>query len=418
MSTWVSIVVNGLEFESFQNTYHQWFFKSSDRVRELLPLDDDDHDDCEHEFIGYKASAATIRRRMLLAGYDTDGCNANFIECRDELILSLEAFFSKTNRLSKDDGIKDNPPVYSWEYHLAAIQNSELEDWTSLFQEAARIKQQRQAERRSYREPQLLIVGSDPLLNAMISDFDFLTTYTLTGPMNFPCSDANYFWLAFLTSCPGDVIIELNIAPLIRSGYVEDFTDLHEIQQNETQPHSFCRQSIEDTVTLSGTLPDNLSLQRMCYSSIITAMEAYLSDILKREIFERPAVKERFVSSYEPFKKQKFTLSEIYTRLSVIDAEIKEALDGLSLHKIETAKNIFSSTLLTEFPGESLRHIGAAVKLRHDIVHRNGRNTEGIVLTIDRQAVEKLAREVLCLTQEVDAQILDGLLHEHSTDDD
>ncbi len=56
----------------------------------------------------------------------------------------------------------------------------------------------------------------------------------------------------------------------------------------------------------------------MCYSSIITAMEAYLGDILQREIFTRPAVKKRFVASYAPFKNEKLKLSELYTKLAGI----------------------------------------------------------------------------------------------------
>lgn len=138
-------------------------------------------------------------------------------------------------------------------------------------------------------------------------------------------------------------------------------------------------------------------------------MEAYLGDILQREIFIRPAVKMRFVSSYEPFKKMKFSLAEIYTKLSLIDAEIKDALDGLSLHKINTAKNIFSSTLLTEFPESSLPFLGAAVKHRHDIVHRNGKDTEGELLPIGHNDVTELVRQVELFTRAIDAQILDGM---------
>lgn len=416
MSTWVSLTANDLVIEDFQNYYDSWFFKKSDRVRESFPCDEDGHVS-ENEFIGFRATAASVKRRMILAGYDIEACRAQFLQYRDEITSSLDGFFGQKGSSGFVEDVKENPVGTCWKYYLNAIRHSELEDWISLFPEALKLrKQRREAGYDSYRDPPLTIMSSEPLLNAMLCNFTYYSKYVLTGPMNFPCNDSNHFVTALLASCSEDLIFELNIEPLIRSGYVDDFTDLQEIQQEETQPHTFCRQSIEETVILSVTQPENLSLQRMCYSTIITAMEAYLGDILKREIFERPTVKERFVSSYEPFKKQKFTLSEIYTKLAVIDAEIKEVLDGLSLHKIEIAKNIFSSTLLTEFPEESLRHIGAAVKLRHDIVHRNGRNTEGVALTIDRQAVQELAREVLCLTQKVDAQILDGLLEEHSAD--
>jgi hypothetical protein len=170
------------------------------------------------------------------------------------------------------------------------------------------------------------------------------------GYFNFPSNDPQFFQFAFLCSCPDDAICELNILPLIQSGYDDDFRDLEEIQHEETKPHAISRESILDIKGLSDTQPLNLSLQRMCYASIITAMEAYLGDILKREIFSRQAVKELFVASYGPFKNEKLKLSDLYTRLAGIDAEIKDVLDGLSLHKIDTAMNIFRSTLLTTFP--------------------------------------------------------------------
>lgn len=243
----------------------------------------------------------------------------------------------------------------------------------------------------------------------MLCHFGFFSTYAHTGPMNFPCNDSDHFVTAFLASCPEEAVFELNIEALIQSGYSDDFTDLEEIQQEETQPHAISRESVEEIQSLSAIQPLNASLQRMCYASIITAMEAYLGDILKREIFTRPAVKQRFVVSYD-FKKPKFTLSEIYTKLATLDAEIKDALDGLSLHKIDTAKNIFRSTLLTEFPAVSLPFLGGAVKRRHDIVHRNGRNTEGELLHIGHSDVAELAHEVLIFTRTIDAQIIDGLL--------
>jgi len=306
----------------------------------------------------------------------------------------------------------DTPVGHCWKYYLTAVRDSNLEDWISLLPEAVRLKkQQSEAGYNYFTDPPLSIVSSVPLINAMLCHFGFFTKYAHTGPMNFPCNDSDHFVTAFLASCPEEAVLELNIEPLIRSGYSDDFTDLEEIQQEETQPHVISRESVEEIQSLSAIQPLNASLQRMCYASIITAMEAYLGDILKREIFTRPAVKQRFVVSYD-FKKPKFTLSEIYTKLATLDAEIKDALDGLSLHKIDTAKNIFRSTLLTEFPAVSLPFLGGAVKRRHDIVHRNGRNTEGELLHIGYSDVAELAHDVLIFTRAIDAQIIDGLLQD------
>jgi hypothetical protein len=211
----------------------------------------------------------------------------------------------------------------------------------------------------------------------MLSYVPTYRDYPATGIFNFPGPNWDQFAVAFMASCSDDAVYELNVTELILDDDDEDFRDLEEFMDDEMEPHWSCRASVHELKPLSDSQHDNPSLQRMCYASIITAMEAYLGDILRHEIFSRPAVKERFMASYEPFKKQKLNLSELYTKLLDIDAGIKDALDGLSLHKIETAMNIFSSTLLTEFPAASIPFSGAAVKRHHDIVHRNGKDTEG-----------------------------------------
>lgn len=416
MGTLVKLTVDGLEIETFKNDYDIWFFNKGDRVRETFPRDEDGHVS-EDEFIGYRAKGALIQRRMILAGYDIEACKAHFLKYRDEIVVLLEDFFSRTASVAPEDITKESPVGECWKYYLAAVRNSDFEDWISLFPEALELKkQQREAGYNFYSDPPLTLLSPEPLINAMLSYFDFYSEYVLTGPMNFPCNDSNHFVTALLASYPGNAIFELNIEPLIRSGYADDFTDLEELQKRETLPHAVSRKSIEEITNLSAIQADNPSLQRMCYASIITAMEAYLGDILRREIFSRHAVKERFVASYEPFTKMKLPLADLYKRLLVIDDEIRNVLDGLSLHKIDVAKNIFWQTLLIEFPLDSLPFIGAAVNLRHDIVHRNGRDTKGAVLSIDRQAVNELSEVVLNFIRAIDMQVLDGLLQENEFD--
>ena len=92
--------------------------------------------------------------------------------------------------------------------------------------------------------------------------------------------------------------------------------------------------------------------------------------------------------------------------------EIKDALDSLSLHKIDTAKKIFSSTLMAVFPAASLPFLGTTLKRRHYIVHRNGRDTESELLHIGHADVTELAHEVVIFIRAIDSQILDGLLQD------
>lgn len=409
------VTVDGFTVGSTHDLTNNFFFKKSDRVREGCHRSENGSLP-QSAFIGYRASAASIRRRMTLAGYDISQCEAHFEENLNYIISTIEEQYPPETSYSPDPSLQSWRPYDVHHLFINAIRGTSLSDWLEALPRAAKLHNPEPDDflNRSVWNP----ISDVPLVNAMLSDLFFYTDFRRMGRFNIPGYHSDLFQFAYLTHCADDAVCELNIIPLIDAGHEEDFHDLEEIQRQETQPHCFSRLSIEEIKRLSDTQSDNPSLQRMCYSSIITAMEAYLGDILRREIFSRPAVKERFVSSYPAFNDRKFKLSEIFTRLEKIDAEITSVLDELSLHKIDTAKNIFSSTLLTEFPAEFIPFLGAAVKYRHDIVHRNGRDTAGNLLSIDQEAVEELAKKVLAFTRAVDAQVLDGLLDEHEADKD
>ncbi|EAB8702401.1 hypothetical protein DUV72_25945 [Salmonella enterica subsp. enterica] len=87
----------------------------------------------------------------------------------------------------------------------------------------------------------------------------------------------------------------------------------------------------------------------MCYASMITAMETYLGDIIKREIMTRPPLKERFVSSFEEYSEMKFPLSQIHSQLRKLDSRVRDTLDGIAFHNLSKAKEIFRNVLIVEF---------------------------------------------------------------------
>lgn len=407
------VTVDGFNVGSTDDLFNNFFFKKSDRVREGCHLSENGSFP-QSAFIGYRASAASILRRMTLAGYDISQCEAHFKENLDYIINAIEKQYPTETGYSPDPFLQSCHPYDVHHLFNNAIRGTSLSDWLDALPQAAKLYEPEPDDflNRSVWNP----ISDIPLVNAMLSDLFFHTDFPRMGRFNFPGYFSDLFQFAYLARCADDAVCELNIIPLIDAGDEEDFHDLEEIQGQETQPHCFSRQTLEEITRLSATQPENLSLQRMCYSSIITAMEAYLGDILQREIFTRPAIKERFVANYAPFKNVKLKLSELYTKLAGIDAEIKDVLDGLSLHNIDTAMNIFKSTLLTTFPPASLDFLGAAVERRHDIVHRNGRDTNGEPLLIGQIDVAELARKVMEFTRAIDKQILDGLLQEHKAD--
>lgn len=410
MSSFTGIIIAGVEVHEFTIRYDRWFFRKCDRVIEYKP---GEAANIFTIFYGFRTTAAKVRERMAHAGYDLDECERYFALSLTKMLSTMQNEIDRLNDQADEYAIagtgnhraKFHLRVYS--KFVKAVKETELRDWIAAFPEAAELKN---SAKEHYSDgPWWSDLSDNPLVNAMLSYVPTYSNYPSTGIFNFPGPDREQFVVAFLASCPDGALCELNVAELLNEDDEDNFEDVGEIAEKETWPHKNCRASIRDIQDLSSSQPENHVLQSMCYASIITAMEAYLGDILKREIFSRATVKRRFVESYDQFNKDKFTISELYKKLSGIDTEIKKALDRMSLHKLDTAENIFKHTLLTEFPPSSLPLLGPAVKRRHDIVHRNGRNKNGELLPTGHNEVTELAQKVLLFTQNIDAQILERM---------
>lgn len=424
MSTWVGINVNGFEVESFQNHHDTWFFRNNDRVRVVPPHYDGEY--TQDVFIGYRASVSTIRRRMTLAGYDIKACESHFCEYLEKVISSVQDTIDLLQESQHDsDHLNEGNEYYSKKIeinkcYIGAIENSTLSDWIELFPQA--IKHMTDGERfhDPFSDAQWYKDSDEPLLCAMLSMVPFFSEYSITGLFNFPSSDSNIFIRAFLESFPEDAVCELNIAGLVWSGYEEDFGDLDEIQQGTTVPFRNFRQSMNELKLLSALKSNDQVLQRMCFSSIITAMEAYIGDIVKREVLYNDAVKRRFVEKSGVFdnKQQKLEVKDIYVFLDKLDNLISVKLEEISFHNIQHANNILRNVLLIEFPSVLVPELNRAVLKRHDIVHRNGKSTNGQTILVTSAHVMELLNLVMQCIENIDQQILDVLAKDNEEDED
>ncbi|EMA8656755.1 HEPN/Toprim-associated domain-containing protein [Cronobacter sakazakii] len=420
MSTWVAIEIDGFSVMSFQNHHSTWFFRDHDRVRDVYAYEAGD-EQARTDFIGYRASAATIRRRMTLAGYDLQACDAHFRKCLDKLISEVQYVIGlREASLQKGAHPEETSAelaldIEKYQKFIDAIKDTVLEDWIALFPEAVKLERQTTG-LYSFRDEVQWFEGSDvPLLCAMLSFIPLYPEYHITDLFNFPANDSDHFITAFLASCPDDAVCELNIAELISAGYEADFTDLEEIQQGTTIPFRNFRQSLDDLAGLSSLKPDDQVMQRMCFSSIITAMEAYLSDIMKREVLHNEAIKRRFVEKYSKFEKEKLPVPQLYQFLDGLDKRISEELNDTSFHNIETAKNMYRDVLLIEFPKAFVPALHRAVAKRHDIVHRNGKTPGGQPVQIISQDVIELLNTVSQSMSDIDRQVLDALAEDNET---
>src|SRR5690606_37457361 len=111
--------------------------------------------------------------------------------------------------------------------------------------------------------------------------------------------------------------------------------------------------------------------------------ESYMSDTVKKQVLNREALRRRFVKNHPSFVKN-IKLSEIYEKLGTLEQEIIAEIDKISFHNMEKTPALFKAVLDTNFPSENMGLLIHAVDVRHDIVHRNGKNTKGKLTEISK----------------------------------
>lgn len=130
----------------------------------------------------------------------------------------------------------------------------------------------------------------------------------------------------------------------------------------------------------------------MVHVNVITAMETYLSDTFTGLVPQSEGLLRKFVATTPEFKQRRFSLSEIYDSLDKIAETAEKYLEGVVWHRLGIVRNMYRDTLEVSFP-DSMGDILKAVRIRHALVHRNGKH-EGQDVAITKENVQDLAEKV------------------------
>ena len=122
-------------------------------------------------------------------------------------------------------------------------------------------------------------------------------------------------------------------------------------------------------------------------------METYLSDTLIKSVTENDEHLRKFTETYKPFKKQIFTTDDIFNRMDHLKDNVKGQLRELMYHNLPKIKPIFKDSMEIDI-GVIKELYKAAVLIRHDIVHRNGKDKDGKEHVIAKEDVEKHCTQV------------------------
>lgn len=414
MSTWTDISIGNFTLFDTQNDYYQWYFHKGDRVREIVKEEDGSWS--EVAFVGYRTTVSQMRRRLELNGYDRASLERDFstsVECWKE------EYNSQLAGLEGEDYSEEDRLFYeyrvAWLKHvLMVLTHIKLDDWLARLQQAASWPKGEDF----YSQKLTWTETGDPVLSLMVSSVDSHCLWVRDSDFNFPCTHPDFYAFAILSATEDEVLCELDLKWLISAGWTDDFNDLEEQHAGATQPLRHARQSLFEMSELAASAPENPVLLRMCYSGIITVMEAYLADIFIRSV-KHPSVKRRFVESYEKFQQNsKNRLSDVFNLLDSLDQTIEKELFSLSFHHIPTIKQLYNHCLLIRYPDELISPVARAIQVRHDIVHRNGRNIKGKQHAISRNQVLELEGHILAFLTFTDSEVLDSIEEQFTDEND
>lgn len=215
--------------------------------------------------------------------------------------------------------------------------------------------------------------------------------------------------------CGYEMTVDLHTGFYGGYGEIEDVEDgLVEVVEHfpeeddeyyEQQLYEATHTEIERALDSIEVLNDNVKqfLYRLLYANVITSLETFLGDTLKREVLKDEESLRKFVESYKPFKNIVMNLSDLYVKKESMPTFVTTTLRELLYHDLRKIKPIYHDALGIDLGDVS--EIYKAVLVRHDLVHRNGKNHEGVEHTITEEMVRELQTNVKALMDSVNNQI-------------
>lgn len=375
MSKWWDIKIgNYIFFENSSAHFFEWYFQKSDR--KIVSIEG-------RERYIYETTSSVMLKRLALDGCDRQALEKEFEEAKLVLLDELE--------LAREH----NPKAGGY---ASAFQNKSLDDWINSLR---KVVEQNLGVRYFDEGDEY----EDPAMDWMLTYHHWHTELA----WDFPCLSMDCYALAVLLALAKEEYVRLDCTELVGSKKFTAFDDYLEYCEEETSLFSVFKNSVGEILLLGNTSPEHPTLAKFLYSGVITAMETYLSDTLKRMVTNHAGIRRRYVENAFD-KDKKFPLNRIFAQLDDIDKDIRELIDRTSFHNVKEVSRIYEAVLLVKFPAEYSHSLRAAVDNRHDIVHRNGRSLSGESKLYTFKEVERLSALVLTILKDVDMQIQSTLV--------
>lgn len=198
----------------------------------------------------------------------------------------------------------------------------------------------------------------------------------------------------------GEVNVENAEILSLEECYPDSEIDDEAAQQLYDATHNDIEKALDAITHLNDHV--KMFMYRLLYANAITSMESYLSETLKREVLRNEDSIRRFTETYKPFSNENLCLSELFKKKEQIPSIISAVLKDLMYHNLGKLKPIFKDALDIDLG--VITPLCKAVDIRHDLVHRNGKNHDGVEHNITEQDVRDVLSLVKNLVNSIDSQ--------------
>lgn len=174
-----------------------------------------------------------------------------------------------------------------------------------------------------------------------------------------------------------DLKVEASYATMVEPEEPDDW-------EIPSEPAMMIQMTLEDVRTVLKATPPSLhsaTVLRMAFIQQFAVLEAYLSDTLIIEVLNKPGALARLIAGDEDLKKIKLPLTAINGNPGVVAHTAATHLRTLLYHNFPKIGLIFEKALgFHLFPDDNVKErMMKAGPVRHDCVHRNGKDKEGKV---------------------------------------
>lgn len=161
---------------------------------------------------------------------------------------------------------------------------------------------------------------------------------------------------------------------------------------------------IEDVLEVGGTPHIQVMVTQLAHSAVITALEAYLLEVaLWRALGSQDSLR-AFIenSAGTELGAENIKMPEIFKRMDGLKKQVFAHLQKTNWHQLNEAKKTYEKCFSIEFPNTNA--LKGDILTRHDIVHRGGKNTDGVAIAVSAEEVRNVVDRVRSFAQDLESE--------------